>query len=119
MSTTAPILTSPRPTPWRRRRPTVTGLAPGPAAERCGARQPVRTGGISGRAVMRLVVLDGSVRREDGTGDPLKGEEANYCRAGEAGGGGRKGVDEPMEVWREPTANARSWANLPAQAIKY
>ena len=28
-------------------------------------------------------------------------------------------IYETIEGWKEPTANARSWANLPAQAIKY
>ena len=28
-------------------------------------------------------------------------------------------VYETLEGWDEPTANARSWADLPAQAIKY
>jgi len=28
-------------------------------------------------------------------------------------------IYETIEGWKEPTANARSWADLPAQAIKY
>ncbi|HAP13521.1 MAG TPA: adenylosuccinate synthase, partial [Afipia sp.] len=28
-------------------------------------------------------------------------------------------IYETIEGWQEPTANARSWADLPAQAIKY
>ena len=28
-------------------------------------------------------------------------------------------IYETIEGWKQPTANARSWADLPAQAIKY
>ena len=36
-----------------------------------------------------------------------------------APGESRRALYETIEGWKEPTANARSWADLPAQAIKY
>jgi len=43
-------------------------------------------------------------------------------RAGSAGEGAQSRVEpiyETIEGWKQPTAHARSWADLPAQAVKY
>ena len=39
---------------------------------------------------------------------PARARRPGWCRS-----------TETIEGWKEPTANARSWADLPAQAIKY
>ena len=43
----------------------------------------------------------------------------DYLPAGERAQAGVEQVYESIDGWKEPTACARSWAQLPAQAIKY
>src|SRR6266567_5759744 len=94
-------------------------------ARRCGwfdavlVRQTVRTCGITGLALTKLDILDGFERIEVCTGYMLDGKEIDHFPAGE-GAQARVGpIYETIEGWKQPTANARSWADLPAQAIKY
>jgi hypothetical protein len=49
----------------------------------------------------------------------LDGQEIDYLPAGEGAQARVEPIYETIEGWKEPTANARSWADLPAQAIKY
>src|SRR5664279_1346829 len=49
----------------------------------------------------------------------LDGKEIDHLPAGEGAQARVVPVYETIEGWKEPTANARSWADLPAQAIKY
>ncbi len=92
---------------------------------RCGwfdavlVRQTVRTCGINGLALTKLDILDGFDSIEVCTGYTLDGKEIDHLPAGEGAQARIKPVYETIEGWKEPTANARSWANLPAQAIKY
>jgi len=53
------------------------------------------------------------------TGYMLDGKEIDHLPAGEGAQARVVPVYETIEGWKEPTANARSWADLPAQAIKY
>src|SRR6266403_1885486 len=53
------------------------------------------------------------------TGYMLDGKEIDHLPAGEGAQARIKPVYETIEGWKQPTANARSWADLPAQAIKY
>src|SRR6266481_4616194 len=53
------------------------------------------------------------------TGYTLDGKEIDHLPAGEGAQARIKPVYETIEGWKQPTANARSWADLPAQAIKY
>ena len=99
---------------------TVTGRP-----RRCGwfdavlVRQTVRTSGISGLALTKLDILDGFDKIQVCTGYRLDGREIDYLPAGELAQARVEPVYETIDGWKEPTARARSWAQLPAQAIKY
>src|SRR6202165_3142212 len=92
---------------------------------RCGwfdavlVRQSVRISGINGLALTKLDILDGFDSIEVCTGYTLDGKEIDHLPAGEGAQARIKPVYETIEGWKQPTANARSWADLPAQAIKY
>ena len=99
---------------------TVTGRP-----RRCGwfdavlVRQTVRTSGIHGLALTKLDILDGFDEIQVCTGYRLDGELIDHFPAGEGAQARVEPVYEAIEGWQAPTANARSWADLPAQAIKY
>ncbi|CCD96774.1 Adenylosuccinate synthetase (IMP--aspartate ligase) (AdSS) (AMPSase) [Bradyrhizobium sp. ORS 375] len=92
---------------------------------RCGwfdavlVRQAVRTCGINGLALTKLDILDGFDTIEVCTGYKLDGKEIDHFPAGEGAQARVEPIYETIEGWKQPTANARSWADLPAQAIKY
>lgn len=92
---------------------------------RCGwfdavlVRQAVRTCGINGLALTKLDILDGFDSIEVCTGYKLDGKEIDHFPAGEGAQARVEPIYETIEGWKEPTASARSWADLPAQAIKY
>lgn len=92
---------------------------------RCGwfdavlVRQTVRTSGISGLALTKLDILDGFDQIKVCVGYKLDGKDIDHLPAGEGAQARVVPVYETIEGWKEPTANARSWADLPAQAIKY
>lgn len=92
---------------------------------RCGwfdaalVRQTARTCGIHGLALTKLDILDGFDTIKVCTGYMLDGQEIDYLPAGEGAQARVTPIYEDIEGWKEPTANARSWADLPAQAIKY
>jgi adenylosuccinate synthase len=99
---------------------TVTGRA-----RRCGwfdavlVRQTVRLSGINGLALTKLDILDGFDEIKVCVGYRLDGREIDYLPAGERAQARVQPIYEVIAGWREPTARARSWAELPAQAIKY
>ena len=99
---------------------TVTGRA-----RRCGwfdsvlVRQTVRTSGIDGLALTKLDILDGFERIDVCVGYRLSGREIDYLPAGERAQAAVEPIYETIEGWQDSTAGARSWAELPAQAIKY
>ncbi|WP_234680406.1 adenylosuccinate synthase [Bradyrhizobium monzae] len=92
---------------------------------RCGwfdavlVRQTVRTCGINGLALTKLDILDGFDSIEVCVGYKLDGKEIDHFPAGEGAQARVEPIWETIEGWKEPTAGARSWADLPAQAIKY
>jgi len=99
---------------------TVTGRK-----RRCGwfdavlVRQTVITGGIDGIALTKLDVLDGMAEIRLCVGYLLDGRGAGHLPA-DAGAQARlQPVYETLEGWSESTRGARSWAALPATAIKY
>jgi len=49
----------------------------------------------------------------------LDGQEIDHLPASQAAQARVEPIYEEIEGWKETTANARSWAQLPAQAIKY
>jgi adenylosuccinate synthase len=92
---------------------------------RCGwfdavlVRQAVRTSGIQGIALTKLDILDGFEEIKICTGYKLDGRLIDYLPAGEHAQARVEPVYETAEGWEGITAKARSWAELPAQAIKY
>src|SRR5215210_2733392 len=99
---------------------TVTGRP-----RRCGwfdavlVRQTVRTSGINGLALTKLDILDGLPEIKVCIAYRLDGREIDYLPAGEHAQAKVQPIYESIAGWQEPTAGARSWADLPAQAIKY
>jgi adenylosuccinate synthase len=99
---------------------TVTGRK-----RRCGwfdavlVRQAVAVNGINGIALTKLDVLDGLDEIKVCTGYMLDGELIDYLPAAQAAQARVEPVYETLEGWHDTTAGARSWAQLPAQAIKY
>jgi adenylosuccinate synthase len=99
---------------------TVTGRP-----RRCGwfdavlVRQTVRTSGINGLALTKLDILDGLTEIKVCVAYRLNGREIDYLPAGEHAQAKVEPIYEAIAGWQEPTARARSWADLPAQAIKY
>jgi adenylosuccinate synthase len=92
---------------------------------RCGwfdsvlVRQTARTSGINGLALTKLDILDGFDTIDVCVGYKLDGKEIDHLPAGEGAQARVEPIYETIEGWKEPTAKARSWADLPAQAIKY
>jgi adenylosuccinate synthase len=92
---------------------------------RCGwfdavlARQAVRTCGIDGLALTKLDILDGFATIKVATRYRLNGEEMDYLPASQSAQARVEPVYETIEGWSGATSKARSWAELPAQAIKY
>ena len=99
---------------------TVTGRP-----RRCGwfdavlVRQTVRTSGIDGLALTKLDILDGLPEIKVCTGYRLDGREIDYLPGGERAQARVEPIYETIVGWKDATAKARSWAQLPAQAIKY
>jgi adenylosuccinate synthase len=82
-------------------------------------RQTCRTSGIQGLALTKLDILDGFERIEVCIGYKLDGREIDYLPAGEGAQARVEPIYETIEGWSGSTQGARSWADLPAQAIKY
>jgi adenylosuccinate synthase len=99
---------------------TVTGRK-----RRCGwfdsvlVRQSVAVSGVTGIALTKLDVLDGLETVRICTGYRLNGRTLNHFPAHAADQAAVEPIYEDMPGWSESTAGARSWAQLPAQAIKY
>ncbi len=99
---------------------TVTGRR-----RRCGwfdavaVRQAITTAGIDGIALTKLDVLDGFADIKICTAYRRGGETYDYVPAGTSAQAEISPVYESAEGWQESTRGARSWAQLPATAIKY
>ncbi|TXG85550.1 MAG: adenylosuccinate synthase [Sphingomonadales bacterium] len=99
---------------------TVTGRK-----RRCGwfdavlVRQAIAVGGIQGIALTKLDVLDGFETLHICTGYRLDGRTIDLLPARAADQARVEPIYEAFEGWSQSTAGARSWADLPAQAIKY
>jgi adenylosuccinate synthase len=92
---------------------------------RCGwfdavlVRQAVKTSGIDGIALTKLDILDGFEEIKVCVGYRLDGARIDRMPASQAAQARLEPIYESVEGWKATTAGARSWANLPAQAIKY
>ena len=99
---------------------TVTGRK-----RRCGwfdaalVRQSMAVAGVTGIALTKLDVLDGLEEVRICTGYRLRGRPLDHLPAHAADQAAVEPVYETMAGWSESTAGARSWRQLPAQAIKY
>jgi adenylosuccinate synthase len=99
---------------------TVTGRP-----RRCGwfdaamVRQAVKVGGIGGLALTKLDVLDGLESLRICTGYTIAGEIFRHLPAAPGAQAAAEPIYETIEGWTGSTRGARSWADLPASAIKY
>ena len=92
---------------------------------RCGwfdavlVRQSCKINGIKGVALTKLDVLDGFDTLKVCVGYKFNGEMYDRLPAGTAAQAGVQPVYETFEGWTGSTAGARSWMDLPAEAVKY
>ena len=99
---------------------TVTGRR-----RRCGwfdaalVRQSIKVAGIDGIALTKLDILDGFEELKICTGYDIGGARYDHLPAASQLQAKARPVYETVEGWRESTKGARSWAQLPATAIKY
>jgi adenylosuccinate synthase len=99
---------------------TVTGRA-----RRCGwfdatlVRQVTKVCGIDGIALTKLDVLDGLDELKVCVGYDLDGERIDRLPAGQNAQARVRPIYETLEGWKDSTRGARTWADLPAQAVKY
>jgi len=99
---------------------TVTGRP-----RRCGwfdaalVRQAVKVGGIQGLALTKLDVLDGLPELKVCTGYRIGERVVKHLPAAQGAQAAAEPIYESLEGWSDSTRGARSWAELPAQAIKY
>ena len=99
---------------------TVTGRK-----RRCGwfdavlVRQTVQTCGIDGIALTKLDVLDGLDEIKIAVAYRLDGKQIDHLPASESDQRRVEPVYETIEGWQDSTAGARTWNDLPAQAVKY
>jgi adenylosuccinate synthase len=99
---------------------TVTGRK-----RRCGwfdavlVRQVCKVSGIDGIALTKLDVLDGFEEIKICVGYTLDGGKLDRLPAGQNAQARVQPVYETFEGWSQSTRGARSWGELPAQAVKY
>ncbi|MEO1089898.1 MAG: adenylosuccinate synthase [Pseudomonadota bacterium] len=99
---------------------TVTGRP-----RRCGwfdavlVRQAVKLGGIDGLALTKLDVLDGLPTLRICTAYSLGGQTLHHMPAGMSAQARVEPIYEELDGWAESTEGARSFAALPAAAVKY
>jgi len=99
---------------------TVTGRK-----RRCGwfdavlVRQAVATNGITGIALTKLDVLDGLDEIRICVGYKLDGVEVDYLPASQGSQARVEPIYETLPGWKGTTVGARTWKELPAEAVKY
>jgi adenylosuccinate synthase len=82
-------------------------------------RQTCATSGVSGIALTKLDVLDGFERCASAPATTSTARRLDHLPTAANLQARVKPIYEEIEGWQESTAGARSWADLPAQAIKY
>ena len=99
---------------------TVTGRQ-----RRCGwfdavlVRKSVKLSGMDGIALTKLDVLDGLSELKVCVGYKIDGQTFDYFPTLPSLQAAAEPIYESMEGWNDSTQGARSWADLPATAIKY
>jgi adenylosuccinate synthase len=92
---------------------------------RCGwfdaalVRQTCATSGVNGIALTKLDVLDGFEELKICTGYDLDGQVLDYLPTAADQQARCTPIYETVPGWSESTEGARSWADLPANAVKY
>ena len=82
-------------------------------------RQTCATSGVNGIALTKLDVLDGFEELKICTGYEIDGVTYDYLPTAAEAQARCTPVYETMPGWADSTAGARSWADLPGEAIKY
>jgi adenylosuccinate synthase len=85
----------------------------------CLVRQTCATSGVNGISLTKLDVLDGFETLKICTAYELDGEVIDYLPTAANQQARCKPIYEEMPGWTQSTEGARSWADLPAEAIKY
>ena len=85
----------------------------------CLVRQTCATSGVNGISLTKLDVLDGFETLKICTGYMLDGEALDYLPTAADLQARCTPIYEEVPGWSESTEGARSWADLPANAIKY
>jgi adenylosuccinate synthase len=99
---------------------TVTGRA-----RRCGwfdavlVRQTISINGVDGVALTKLDVLDGFETLKICVGYRIGDRALDYLPAGLSDQAAVEPIYEYLDGWSESTAGARSWVDLPGNAVKY
>jgi adenylosuccinate synthase len=99
---------------------TVTGRK-----RRCGwfdavmVRQACAVSGVTGLALTKLDVLDGMTELKICVGYDLQGKRLDYLPATSAKQAAVTPIYETLPGWQASTRGARSWNDLPAEAVKY
>lgn len=92
---------------------------------RCGwfdavlVRQAIKTGGIDGIALTKMDVLDGFDEIKVCVAYDLNGEHIDYLPASTVDQANIKPIYETIPGWKDTSQGARSWAEIPAAAVKY
>ena len=92
---------------------------------RCGwfdavmVKQAIKTSGITGIALTKLDVLDGFDELRVCDSYELDGEVIDYFPSGTRQQAAVKPIYRTLEGWSQSTRGARSWSELPGNAIKY
>ncbi len=85
----------------------------------CLVRQVIKVSGIDGLALTKLDVLDGFPEIKVCIGYELDGQKIDSLPAGTNAQTRVKPIYESFEGWSQSTRGARTWGQLPAQAVKY
>jgi adenylosuccinate synthase len=82
-------------------------------------RQAIKTGGIDGIALTKMDVLDGFDEIKVCVAYELNGQQIDYLPSSTVDQANIKPVYETIKGWSETSQGAKSWAEIPAEAVKY
>ncbi|MEM9169025.1 MAG: adenylosuccinate synthase [Pseudomonadota bacterium] len=85
----------------------------------CLVRQSLQVAGVDGVALTKLDVLDGFETLDVAVGYRINGVAYDYLPAAPEAQAAAEPIYETLSGWSGSTAGARSWAQLPAEAVKY
>jgi adenylosuccinate synthase len=85
----------------------------------CLVRQTIKVSGMDGIALTKLDVLDGFDEIKVCVGYRLDRHEIDHLPAAQGAQARVQPIYEVLKGWQESTQGAKTWADLPAQAIKY